>query len=293
MRSRPTWLLLACLGFLFAACAAEMPSSAPSDGWSSVQSLDEVAIRYRVTGSEHGDPTIVFVHGFGSDSSVFDAASAHMAQRLRVIAIDLPGHGRSGDNRKNWTMEAYGEDVRVVCDAEHVANAVLVGHSMGGPVILEAAQAMGGRVLALVPIDTFHDVDQHFSDTQIEQVVDLWRKDFAGAAEGMVRGSFHQPIRDPALVERVAAQVKALRPAIGIALLESMFRSDPTLALDATTLPVRCLNSAARPTQVAAGRKHDMRFDVRTVPNVGHYVMLEDPEAFQALLDAAVDELAR
>lgn len=287
-------VLLCVICLWISACASNRsPGAVDDDGWSTVSALDGVAVGYRVAGAGHGDPTIVFVHGFGGDASVFEAAIAHMAARFRVIAIDLPGHGRSGAGRVNWTMEAYGEDVRAVCDAEGAQRIVLVGHSMGGPVILEAAQALFGRVLALVPVETFHDVDRRPDDAQIERILDSWRRDFAGSADAMVRGSFHQPIRDPALVERVAAKVRALDPDVGLALLDAMFRYDPTPVLDATTLPIRALNSGDRTTDVAAGRRHARRFDVRTMPAVGHYPMLEDPEVFVALLDAAMDELAR
>lgn len=281
-------------GLWISACAStRSPGAVDDDGWSTVSALDGVAVSYRVAGAEHGDPTIVFVHGFGGDTSLYDDAIAHMAARFRVIAIDLPGHGRSGAGRVNWTIEAYGEDVRAVCDAEHAERVVLVGHSMGGPVILEATRALFGRVLALVPVETFHDVDQRPDEAQIERILDLWRRDFTGSADAMVRGSFHQPIRDPDLVERVAAKVRALEPEVGLALLDAMFRYDPTPVLDTTTLPIRALNSGDRTTDVRAGRQHAKRFDVRTIPNVGHYPMLEDPEVFAALLDAAMDELAR
>lgn len=256
--------------------------------------LDGVAIHYRVAGAEHGDPTVVFVHGFGCDSTHFDAVLKHAAQRRRVVAIDLPGHGLSGKNRTTWTMEAFGSDVSRVCDAIGAQRVILVGHSMGGPVILEAAREMPGRVLALVPVDTFHDVETKMSAEQISGLIALWRSDYRGSAEKMVRKSFFAPNRNPKLVEYVTSQVTALPRGIGLALLDAMFHYDVAAALDVTTLPVRCLNSSERmPTNLEAGRRHAKRFDARLIPSVGHYPMLEDPAAFSALLDAACDELER
>jgi hypothetical protein len=91
------------------AFACHSPSHAPghggAEGVDGTKAADGVAIHYRVTGTEHGDPTIVFVHGFGCDSSIFDAALAHVSERWRAVALDLPGHGQSGSNRLNWTMK--------------------------------------------------------------------------------------------------------------------------------------------------------------------------------------------
>ena len=291
LRWLPLVLILASCATLIACVASSRARG--ENGGESTASADDVEISYRVEGAEHGDPTVVFVHGFGCDSSSFDAAIAHVAQRMRVVAIDLPGHGRSGANRVNWTMEAYGDDVRRVCDALAAEQVILVGHSMGGPVILEAAREMTDRVLALIPVETFHDVDQKLTDEQIAQIIDLWRQDFDGSAKAMISSTFHQPIRDPKLVETVTAKMIAMPRNVALALLDSMFHYDAGAALDDITLPVRCINSGERETNLAAGRRHAKRFDARTIPAVGHYLMLEDPDAFNALLDAAIDELTR
>jgi pimeloyl-ACP methyl ester carboxylesterase len=279
-------------GLAFAACKTQAPKRVESRV-QHVPSADGVEIHYRVAGADLAEPTIVFVHGLGCDSTIFDAAMAHVSQRWRAVAIDLPGHGQSGSNRRNWTMEAFGDDVRRVCDAVAAQQIVLVGHSMGGPVILEAAHEMPDRVLALIPVETFHEAEAKPTEAQVDRIVDAWRQDFKGTAEAMVRGSLHQPIRDPALAQALSAKLVAMKPEIVVTLLEAMFHYDVAAGLEDLTLPIRCINSEHRPTNLAAGRRHAKRFDARAMPGVGHYPMLEDPEAFAALLDAAMDELVR
>lgn len=291
IRCAPLLLSLVSCALTF---ACKTTSSSPADiAVAGVQAADGVLIHYRVAGTQYRDPTIVFVHGFGCDSTIFDSALAHVAERARAVAIDLPGHGQSGSNRVNWTMEAYGDDVRRVCDAIGTGQVVLVGHSMGGPVILEAAREMSGRVLALIPVETFHDVDVVRTQKQVDEFVDVWRKDFKKSSEAMIRSSFHQPLRDPKQVDAVIAKMNAMQKDVGLALLDAMFRYDVGAGLEDITLPIRCINSGDRPTNLAAGRRHAKRFDARLVPGVGHYLMVEDPEAFNALLDAAIDELTR
>jgi hypothetical protein len=94
-------------------------------------SSDGVPIRYWATGG--GEPALVFVHAWTCDHHVWDAQVAHFAGQHRTVTPDLAGHGASGRGRRDWTVEAFGEDVRAVVEALDLRRVVLVGHSMGGP----------------------------------------------------------------------------------------------------------------------------------------------------------------
>ena len=104
-------------------------------------SFDGVRIAYTTSGA--ADTALVFVHGGLADRSFWDGQQAALAERFRVIAPDLAGHGESGQNRREWGIAQFGRDVVAVMEAEQVQQAVLIGNSMGGPVAIEA----GGRVL--------------------------------------------------------------------------------------------------------------------------------------------------
>lgn len=74
-----------------------------------------------------------------SDRSFWDGQHAAFADRFRVIALDLAGHGESGQNRPEWGIPQFGRDVVAVMNAEHVSRAILIGNSLGGPAAVEAA----------------------------------------------------------------------------------------------------------------------------------------------------------
>jgi len=131
-------------------------------------SADGIQISFHVQGS--GTPALVFVHGWCCDKTYWDAQAPFFSKRYKVVTVDLAGHGESGLGRKDYTMEAFGEDVVAVVDKLGLDNVVLIGHSMGGPVILEAAQRIPERVIGLVAADTFHNVEQKF---QIDELVCL------------------------------------------------------------------------------------------------------------------------
>lgn len=273
------------------ACAATPTPRRPIDEGATV-SDDGVSVRFRISGAEHGDPTIVLVHGFAGDSSFWTAQVRHLAEHRRVVAIDLPGHGRSGMDRASWTMEAFGDDVRAVCDEIGAHRVVVVGHSMGGPIAIEATRLMPDRVLAIVPVETFHDVERRLTDAQLKSLLDEWRADFKGTAERTIRQYFFTRNSDRDLIDRTVGKMVTLRPDIGLALLESMFRYDEATNLESVTVPVRCINAAdAEPTNIAAALRHRNDFQVRLIPGVGHFPMLEAPATVNRLLDEIVAEV--
>ena len=74
-----------------------------------VKSHDGVRISYRSQGS--GNPPLFFVHGWSGDRSYWEAQVDYFARNYRVVTIDLAGHGESGLNRKDWTIESFGKDI--------------------------------------------------------------------------------------------------------------------------------------------------------------------------------------
>ncbi|KQQ97563.1 alpha/beta fold hydrolase [Massilia sp. Leaf139] len=99
-------------------------------------------------------PTVVFIHGAQNDHSVWGLQSRWFAHHgYGVLAVDLPGHGRSAGPALA-TVEAMADWLLAVLDAAGVAQAVLVGHSMGSLVSLEAAHRAPGKVRALAMLGT-------------------------------------------------------------------------------------------------------------------------------------------
>ncbi len=97
---------------------------------------------YAYTGGRPFDaarPTVVFIHGVLNDHSVWILQSRHLAhQGWNVLAIDLPGHGRSG-GQPPASVEQAADGVLALLRAAGVARAALVGHSFGSLIALEAA----------------------------------------------------------------------------------------------------------------------------------------------------------
>lgn len=255
-----------------------------------INSTDGVSIAYQVRGK--GKPALVFVHGWCCDRAYWDAQVSHFAQQYRVVTVDLAGHGGSGLNRKTWTMASFGEDVQALVDKLGLNQIVLVGHSMGGPVILEATRRMPKRVIGLVGVDTFHDLERKYTQDQIDQILAPFRIDFPEAIRNLVCESMFTTNSDSTLVERIAADMSAVPPTVGLGAGEALlhyYAHFPEVFQQVQT-PIRCINSDIDPTNVEAGQRYAQSFEVTLMSGVGHFVMIEDPETFNGLLDEFVKE---
>jgi pimeloyl-ACP methyl ester carboxylesterase len=250
-----------------------------------VTSVDGIPIRFDSAG--HGDPALVFVHGWSCDRSYWRRQVDALAADFRVVTVDLAGHGESGAGRASWTMAAFGADVVSVVDRLGLRDIVLVGHSMGGDVIVEAALTLRDRVAGIVWVDSYGQLSEPISPERVEAFLEPFRKDFVGTTRSFVRGMF-TPGTDPVLVDEIASDMSSAPPDIALDALRHAITSDgPVMAvLPRLRVPVVAINADYRPTDTASlGRR-----GVETViaEDVGHFLMLEDADQFDRLLTEVV-----
>jgi pimeloyl-ACP methyl ester carboxylesterase len=276
-------------GLVLSALVVMLAGSAVVAPKATVRSSDGVSIRYESFGK--GEPALVLVHCWSCDRHLWDAVVPRLAKDRRVVTLDLAGHGESGRERKEWTIAAFGEDVRAVVDALGLRKVILVGHSMGGPVILEAARLLPGRVVALIPVDTGLNVEKTNSPEEVAGMIAQFEKDYRGTAESFTRQYMFTPKTDPALIERIVAKNASAPPEVAIPCLRAAFSYDARPALREVRVPAHAVNADRFPTDVEANRRHFASYDVTLMTGVGHYLMLEDPARFSELLAGAVSQL--
>jgi pimeloyl-ACP methyl ester carboxylesterase len=111
-----------------------------------VQSVDlnGSRIAYREWGSASGRPPIVLVHGITSSALSWIRVGPRLAERTRVIAVDLKGHGDSGRPESGYRVADQAREIAQLCGVLQLGEIDLVGHSLGGGVSLQLA--VDGRV---------------------------------------------------------------------------------------------------------------------------------------------------
>jgi pimeloyl-ACP methyl ester carboxylesterase len=255
------------------------------------RSADGVAIHYTDRGK--GEPVLVFVHCWSCDRHLWDAQVSAFAKDRRIVALDLAGHGDSGRERKDWTIAAFGGDVRAVVEKLGLRRVILIGSSMGGPVILEAARGLKDRVVELVLVDTLTDVEQKTPPEQIDAVIQRFRADYKGEATKYINQYLFAPSTPAAVRERVLAKATSSPPEIAIAVLHSAMDYDPVPAFSQIRVPIRAINSDLFPTNLDGNRKYAPQFEAVIMKGMGHYPMLEDPARFNQLLAEAIRDAAK
>ncbi|MEC8111735.1 MAG: alpha/beta hydrolase [Pseudomonadota bacterium] len=250
---------------------------------------DGVDIHYEAMGS--GSPTLLFIHGWNCDRRYWAGQLAYFAEKHQVVAIDLAGHGESGLQRTEWTISQFGADVASVADQLVLDDVILVGHSMGGPVALEGARQLEGRVKMIIGADTLNDVSITFPEEQLKGMLVAMKTDFRGTVEGLVRGSFFLADSDPDLIDRIATDMGSAPPKAGIGAFKAYaewFNHEAADALADIEVPIYLINSDYRPTNIEAGQALTGSFDAVLMSGVGHFVMQEDPERFNQLLNQLI-----
>ncbi len=257
-------------------------------------SSDGVEIRYKIYGT--GEPTLIFVHGWACDKSYWNEQIPYFSKSFRMVLIDLAGHGESGQNRNDWTMEFFGEDVACVAKKLGTAKIILIGHSMGGPVILEAARTMP-NVIGIVGVDANFEYSED-KRTQEEKDKDQAKLDqFCSNLDqsNLIQNlseSMFIPSSDPGLVEKITKKM-ASRPQH---IIEGAARNlnnyhSTTTRFTELQIPIRVINSFRNPIDKEAGKRYVSSFEVKLMENVGHFVMIEDPEMFNQILDNFIKDL--
>lgn len=114
----------------------------------------EVAYReWRATSRDEDRAPLVLLHGVAAHSGWWDHVGPQLAERRRVVAVDLAGHGDS-DRRADYTIDTWAHDVLSLLDALQLSRAHLVGHSLGGIVAMRAAQLAGERLAGIVVLES-------------------------------------------------------------------------------------------------------------------------------------------
>jgi pimeloyl-ACP methyl ester carboxylesterase len=268
-----------------AAAPAATSQAKPAEGAPQITtSRDGVHIQYRVYGS--GEPAIVLVHCWSCDSSYWQGQIEPLKAAYTVVTVDLAGHGASGRNRADWSIARFADDVAAAARGIDAARVILVGHSMGGAVVLEAASHLGERVIGIVGVDTFKRIDQPPPpQAAVDKRIAEFREDFIGTTRAFVAESFFTARSDPQFIRKIADDMSLAPPEVAIASIAAVNAADFRERLPRITVPIVAINSGLPPpTDEARIRKAAPTFRAVVIEDTGHFLHMEDPARFNPVL---------
>jgi pimeloyl-ACP methyl ester carboxylesterase len=244
-----------------------------------------------------GTPPLVFVHGFACSHEDWGLQTDKFRFTHEVVACDLRGHGMTPGRPEECTLANYGGDVAALLSVLNLEKAVLIGHSMGCRVVLQAAQLAPELVAGLVLIDGSRtgtgDPDKAAADARA--AIDK-AGGYPAFAERLFRNMFFQP---SALADAVVKRAVKTSADFGPLLWPDMARWDAgkmDAALAAVKAPVLVIQSTTRSpagrTALKPGesspyldlmRKSLKSARIEVVP-AGHFSMLEEAPRVNGLI---------
>src|SRR6476646_7264029 len=233
-----------------------------------------------------GDETpIVFLHGVGSDKSVWHPQLDHFGKARRAIAFDYPGYGDSDPAPDGTTRDDYAEAIHAAMHALDVERAHVCGLSLGGVVAIALCHAVPNHCASLILADTFA---VHPDGEAIYQRGLAGSTDLPAMAEARVDVLIAQPA-DPAVRSEVVETMSRIDPAayrIGAKAVWLADQRDRVAAIRTPTLVI--CGEDDKPTPPGLSRElHAMiaGSQLAMIPNAGHLTNLEQPAEFNRLVD--------
>ena len=254
-------------------------------------------IHHVIAGNAH--PPIVFVHGFACGHTDWDAQVAHLSPRHQTVVVDLRGHGASPGSAADCSIERYGADVAEVMRALNLPPAIVVGHSLGCRVAIEAALQAPEHTRALVLVD-----GSQFGAAMgpVLRVAFAQPNGFATMAQGLFNDMFTAKSA-PAVARSVVERALRLPREVGEKMLTDLQRYDThrlTASLQSLKIPVMAIqttysNEKRERSSMKKGqtspylemlRRAVPSVQVEIVEDTGHFPQLDEPAQTNALFDS-------
>lgn len=225
---------------------------------------------------------VVFVHGLAGDHQVWRAQVEALAPSRRVVTLDLHGMGLSEPSATgDYSVPSFAADVVAVTRALRLERFVLVGHSLGGVVLVEVARTAPDRVAALFLADPAGDL------SQIPKAgAEAWLRGFEPERYEVFREEWFGEMLKAALPfvrDQVLATMRHTPQPVVAAAAHGLFAHDPKPGLTALTCPAAAIVTAENQEPFSL-HKIQPRIRAQLLPRVSHWVMMDDPEAFNAAM---------
>jgi pimeloyl-ACP methyl ester carboxylesterase len=258
---------------------------------------DGARVHYESYGQ--GRDAVVFIHGWTCDLT-FWRGQAPVYEKHRSLLIDLPGHGQSDKPEVAYTQERFARAVEAVMRDAAVERAVLVGHSMGGPVGLTFVRLFPAKAKALVLVDAFipqapkDEAGRARQKTQTDTFLKTWRgPSYKESADKMI-GSMFSDKTTAGMREEIRSKMLSAPQHVMASAFEGMFAMEPPKPGETYSLPVMAIMAQGRGRQSREAQFRAVFPNLRKYEDwegSGHFLMMESPERFNRALENFLDSL--
>ena len=243
--------------------------------------VEDHKVQYWTSGN--GERVLVFIHGWTCNSSLWQG-QADLLMKHSVVVIDLPGHGLSDAPEIVYGLEYLARAASTVLEKEGIKTAVIVGHSMGGPVATTLLRLRPEVIAGVVYVDSFFHLPEHYL-TQVDRTALTQAMGDDAGFEAKI-GMFWSPRTSPDVQRRVKEAMLGTSKYVR------------THSISAHELPrawhweevydIPALQIAAPLTAKIdqSWRHHLPRLEVEVWEANGHFLFMEDTQRFNEAVEA-------
>lgn len=246
--------------------------------------IDGLKITYEETGNPKGFP-VVLMHGWGCDHTTVRSIARNLEDGMRVISVDLPGHGKSSEPSSVWGTTDFANLIKKFIHYLNLRDVSLIGHSFGGrTAIAAAANSAADSFWKIVLIDSAgikprRSLNYYYKVYSFKAI-----KKLSFLFLGKTRG---QSLVDKALKKRGSSDYQSASPKMR-AIMSKCVNEDLKKILPRIQSPTLLIwGEEDTATPLKDAKLMEKRIpDVGLVsfPSCGHYAFLDNPNAFSAVI---------
>ncbi|MBC7911950.1 MAG: alpha/beta hydrolase [Pyrinomonadaceae bacterium] len=242
--------------------------------------FEKIKVHYQTSGK--GQDALVFIHGWTCNTDFWRGQTGAFPG-VRVIAIDLPGHGRSDKPQTDYTMDYFARSIEAVMRDAKVNRAVLAGHSMGTPVVRQFYRLYPEKTLGLVIVDG--GLRPFAPKEQTDQFTAALKANYQTVAPQMINGML-TPVKDEKLKTQIRTAMLATPQHVAISAMAGM-ADEKVYERDAIKIPVLAVLAKSpfwQPDTEQFLRSLAPQLEFYMWDDVSHFLMMEKPQEFNKTL---------
>lgn len=252
---------------------------------------DNAVIDYQSVGD--GQTTLLFVHGSYIDQTYWKPQVSYFSLHYRVITFDLPGHGKSGKERKHWSLQGFADDVTTLIEKLDLKNVILIGHSVGGEINL-LANTNTAPIIGFIGIDNFKDATTPLPVEMVNSILENLKKNFENTNEQYVRTGLLTAQTPAAITKRVVSDYRNAYKPMGFETMPEIFNVYqkekellPQLKFKLYLINIDYLPVNEAPLKQYAGSG----YEIAHMKGTCHFPILENPDELNRLLQQTINKI--
>lgn len=238
------------------------------------------------------EQSIVFIHGFPFDHTLWDDVISELKDRYYCVTYDVRGFGNSEFNTGQYTMESYTEDLENIISELKLDKPIICGFSMGGYIALRLNEKHKGSYKALILANTATNSDNDEAKLKRASAISsIYKNGVEPFLDKFFSVAFSENFtkKQPHKIEKIKNKIMSFNP-VGIkgGLLAMISRTDTTQSLKEIDIPVLLItaeNDKVIPSDTMTKMANDIKNStLECLSDSGHVSMIENPDQFNSVI---------